>query len=207
MRSILWHWGRCRNQSNDHICEHHREWGSRHHSAQGNVRASGLRSWTWAWFAWAGGRPFASVVRVPLVHKWFILWARMSQVQFPLDISQFTVQESTSFGWSFSMAEACSACVAWWTHPTAFPFCTWNGNVVFVRATKNLGHSFSRRFYLSVKSSLNRPVVPARVIGGEHADAHPESQHGHLCFISIGNKAPAMSDWIDLLFEEVVKFN
>ena len=41
----------------------------------------------------------------------------------------------------------------------------------------------------------------------EHADAHPDSQHRHLCFISIGNKATAMLDWIDLLFEKAVKFN
>lgn len=137
------------------------EWGSRHHSAQGNVRASGLGSWIWAWFAWAGGRLFANVVHLPLVHKRFVLWARTSQVQFPLDISQFTVQESTSFGWSFSMIEAFSACIAWWTHTTAFPFCTlkrcWSG------PWKNWEIHFLWRFYLSVKSSLNRPVVPAHV--------------------------------------------
>lgn len=33
------------------------------------------------------------------------------------------------------------------------------------------------------------------------------SQHGHLGFVSIGSKAPAVSDGIDLLLKEAVKFN
>lgn len=83
---IQWWWEQCKNQSSHWICEHHRGWGWRHHSAQGNVRASGLGSWIWVWFAWAGERLSANLTHVPLVQKLFVLWVRMSQVQLLLDI-------------------------------------------------------------------------------------------------------------------------
>ena len=67
MRSILWCWEQCKNQSSDLICGHHRGWGSRHHSAQGNVRASGLGP--------GSGLGLHELVEGPLLMKSIFLWS------------------------------------------------------------------------------------------------------------------------------------
>lgn len=78
--------------------------------------------------------------------------------------------------------------------------------VVFLWGYKTSGRSIFSLCTTPVKPALSRPTFQC-MSGGEQADAYPASQHGHLCFISIGNKATARSDWIDLLLKEVVKFN
>lgn len=76
----------------------------------------------------SGVRSFSNIAHGPLVHKQFALWDRLSQVQFPPDIS-LSVHCPQNYKhykiWcSFSIDDVFPACIAWWTHAATFPFCT-----------------------------------------------------------------------------------
>lgn len=163
MQSILWCWEQRRNQGSDCTCDYPRRWGSRHCFDR---EMSGLLDW-----GPGSGFGLCELVESPLltwtkVCNWFVSQNILGLVSFGfLSVHcsrKYKLWLKLFHGWGCFLPALPDELTQWLSFLHL--------EVMVARAINNLGGVFSWGL-LALRSSLNRPVVPARVRGGP-ADAH-----------------------------------